>query len=86
MRITIDNYSGFCFGVVYAIQMAEEILRKKGVLYCLGDIVHNDKEVDRLNSLGLKIINHKDLKKLKDCMKFQYFSISLYCRILVSTI
>ena len=67
MRITIDNYSGFCFGVVYAIQMAEEILKKKGVLYCLGDIVHNDKEVDRLNSLGLKIINHKDLKKLKDC-------------------
>ena len=43
MRITIDNYSGFCFGVVYAIQMAEEILKKKGVLYCLGDIVHNDK-------------------------------------------
>jgi 4-hydroxy-3-methylbut-2-enyl diphosphate reductase len=67
MKITIDTYSGFCFGVVYAIEMAESILKDEGVLYCLGDIVHNNKEVDRLNALGLKIINHKDLKDLRDC-------------------
>ena len=56
MRITIDKHSGFCFGVVYAIEMAESILRDEKELYCLGDIVHNNKEVDRLNALGLKII------------------------------
>tara|TARA_B100001250_G_scaffold409676_1_gene434516 strand:+ start:797 stop:1669 length:873 start_codon:yes stop_codon:yes gene_type:complete len=67
MKITIDNYSGFCFGVVYAIEMAESILKKEDALYCLGDIVHNNKEVDRLNNLGLKIINHSDLKNLSDC-------------------
>tara|TARA_Y100000588_G_C14179998_1_gene893194 strand:+ start:463 stop:1335 length:873 start_codon:yes stop_codon:yes gene_type:complete len=67
MKITIDNYSGFCFGVVYAIEMAESILKNEKLLYCLGDIVHNNKEVERLNDLGLKIINHEDLKKLKDC-------------------
>ena len=42
---------GFCFGVVYAIQMAEDILEKEEKLYCLGDIVHNNKEVDRLNEM-----------------------------------
>tara|TARA_B100001250_G_C19771718_1_gene777471 strand:- start:289 stop:1164 length:876 start_codon:yes stop_codon:yes gene_type:complete len=67
MEVTIDKYSGFCFGVVYAIQMAESILKDEDYLYCLGDIVHNNKEVDRLNNLGLRIINHKDLKTLKDC-------------------
>lgn len=67
MKITIDTYSGFCFGVVYAIEMAESILKKEGSLYCLGDIVHNNKEVDRLNELGLKIINNNDLKDLRDC-------------------
>ena len=67
MKITIDKYSGFCFGVVYAIEMAESILMNEGSLYCLGDIVHNNKEVDRLNDLGLKIIDHNDLKSLKDC-------------------
>ena len=67
MKITIDKYSGFCFGVVYAIQMAEDILKKEARLYCLGDIVHNNKEVERLNSIGLKIINHEDLKEIKDC-------------------
>ena len=48
MKITIDSYSGFCFGVVYAIEMAESILKKEESLYCLGDIVHNNKEVERL--------------------------------------
>ncbi len=67
MQVTIDKYSGFCFGVVYAIQMAEEVLKQEGSLYCLGDIVHNNKEVERLNSLGLKIINHADLENLSDC-------------------
>ena len=67
MKITIDKYSGFCFGVVYAIQMAEDILQKEDTLYCLGDIVHNNKEVERLHTIGLKIINHDDLKNIKDC-------------------
>ena len=57
MEVTIDKYSGFCFGVVYAIEMAENILEKEDVLYCLGDIVHNNKEVERLSDMGLKIIN-----------------------------
>ena len=67
MEVTIDKHSGFCFGVVYAIQMAEDILEKEDSLYCLGDIVHNNKEVDRLNDMGLKIIDHDDLKGLSDC-------------------
>jgi len=67
MRVTIDQNSGFCFGVVYAIQMAEDELDSSHELYCLGDIVHNDIEVKRLGAKGLKIINHEDLKKLHDC-------------------
>ncbi|MDP7430269.1 MAG: 4-hydroxy-3-methylbut-2-enyl diphosphate reductase [Flavobacteriales bacterium] len=67
MKVTIDKYSGFCFGVVYAIEMAEVELSKTGKLYCLGDIVHNNMEVDRLNDMGLEIINHQDLDELKDC-------------------
>jgi 4-hydroxy-3-methylbut-2-en-1-yl diphosphate reductase len=67
MNIVIDPYSGFCFGVVYAIQKAEEELDKSGKLYCLGDIVHNNKEVDRLKSRGLEIIDHEALKSLHDC-------------------
>ena len=67
MIVTIDKYSGFCFGVVYAIEMAEAELSKTGKLYCLGDIVHNNMEVDRLNDMGLEIINHQDLDELKDC-------------------
>ena len=67
MKITIDAYSGFCFGVVYAIEMAESVLKSEDSLYCLGDIVHNNKEVERLNALGLKIINHNDLNNLKNC-------------------
>ncbi|WP_114748624.1 4-hydroxy-3-methylbut-2-enyl diphosphate reductase [Pleomorphovibrio marinus] len=66
LRVDIDNNSGFCFGVVYAIEMAEEILDETGNLYCLGDIVHNDEEVKRLTSKGLIIIDHEELGKLKD--------------------
>mgnify|MGYP003336560656 CR=1 FL=1 len=58
MNITIDPESGFCFGVVFAIQMAEDELDRTGSLYCLGDIVHNNMEVERLTRKGLKIINH----------------------------
>tara|TARA_B100000214_G_scaffold243909_1_gene178828 strand:+ start:844 stop:1716 length:873 start_codon:yes stop_codon:yes gene_type:complete len=67
MEVVIDKYSGFCFGVVYAIQMAESILKNEDKLYCLGDIVHNNKEVDRLHALGLRIIDHQELELLKDC-------------------
>lgn len=67
MRITIDSNSGFCFGVVYAIQMAEDELDRSGHLYCLGDIVHNGEEVERLRKKGLEIIDHERLKDLRDC-------------------
>jgi 4-hydroxy-3-methylbut-2-en-1-yl diphosphate reductase len=67
LKVTIDKSSGFCFGVVYAIQIAERELARSGKLYCLGDIVHNNMEVNRLKNLGLKIIDHDDLKKLHDC-------------------
>lgn len=67
MIVKIDDNSGFCFGVVYAIQMAEDELQDHEVLYCLGDIVHNDIEVKRLTDKGLKIINHEDLQNLRDC-------------------
>ncbi len=66
LQVHIDQHSGFCFGVVYAIEMAEEILDEKGYLYCLGDIVHNDEEVSRLTAKGLKIITHKDLRRLRN--------------------
>ncbi|MCS7005141.1 MAG: 4-hydroxy-3-methylbut-2-enyl diphosphate reductase [Cytophagales bacterium] len=62
--VTIDSNSGFCFGVVYAIEIAEEILNEEGKLYCLGDIVHNDEEVKRLEKKGLRIITHQELKNL----------------------
>ena len=64
LQVTIDSDSGFCFGVVYAIDMAEEILEEDGYLYCLGDIVHNDEEVARLKAKGLRIIEHTDLINL----------------------
>lgn len=67
MNITIDPQSGFCFGVVYAIQMAEDELDRNGRLYCLGDIVHNGEEVERLKAKGLEIIDHSRLSALHDC-------------------
>jgi len=66
MNITIDPHSGFCFGVVFAIQMAEDELDKGETLFCLGDIVHNNREVERLEAKGLKIIDHETLKQLKN--------------------
>ena len=63
-KIINDKDSGFCFGVVNAINKAEEELNKDGILYCLGDIVHNSREVERLEALGLNTINHCDFKEL----------------------
>ena len=65
LKTHIDQNSGFCFGVVFAIEIAEEILKEEGHLYCLGDIVHNDEEVKRLEQLGLEIISHSELEKIK---------------------
>ena len=64
--IEIDNGSGFCFGVTTAIRKAEEELNKTGHLYCLGDIVHNTAEVDRLANIGLETITHEQLEQLLD--------------------
>lgn len=64
--VEIDKGSGFCFGVVTAIKKAEEELDKSGHLYCLGDIVHNSNEVERLESKGLETITHEQLRDLHD--------------------
>ena len=66
MKVSIDTNSGFCFGVVNAIQAAENILKEEDKLYCLGDIVHNNKEVERLSALGLEIIDHNQFRELSD--------------------
>ena len=66
LKVKIDNNSGFCFGVEFAIEMAEDILKTDKELYCLGDIVHNDMEVERLEKMGLVIIDNKDLKNITD--------------------
>ena len=66
LQIEIDNVSGFCFGVTTAIQKAEEELSKGNQLYCLGDIVHNGMECERLRKMGLITINHDDMRKLHD--------------------
>ncbi|NME66715.1 4-hydroxy-3-methylbut-2-enyl diphosphate reductase [Flammeovirga aprica] len=67
MEVTIDHKSGYCFGVEFAIQMAEEEMDDSGKLYCLGDIVHNDMEVKRLREKGLVVIDREQLKELSDC-------------------
>lgn len=66
MEIIIEESSGFCFGVVSAIDMVEKKLKEHNSLYCLGEIVHNDMEVKRLSKMGLKTINHDEMKYLKD--------------------
>lgn len=65
-KIEIDEGSGFCFGVVTAIHKAEEELAKGETLYCLGDIVHNSREVERLKEMGLITINHEEFRKLRN--------------------
>lgn len=64
LNIEIDKKSGFCFGVVKAISKAEEELAKNETLYCLGDIVHNGQEVERLTKMGMITIDHKQLAEL----------------------
>ncbi|WP_139924479.1 4-hydroxy-3-methylbut-2-enyl diphosphate reductase [Hymenobacter sp. DG01] len=66
MNVTIDKNSGYCFGVEFAIQMAEDELGNQETLYCLGDIVHNRMEVERLHALGLRIIDREQLAELHD--------------------
>ena len=65
MKVEIDHESGFCFGVLSAIGKAEEELRSNDELYCLGDIVHNGIECERLQGLGLKTINHEQFSTLR---------------------
>ena len=67
MIVSIDKNSGYCFGVEYAIQMAEDEMATGHILYCLGDIVHNSMEVKRLNEKGLRIIDREQLQALHDC-------------------
>ncbi|MDR2679521.1 MAG: 4-hydroxy-3-methylbut-2-enyl diphosphate reductase [Tannerella sp.] len=66
IEIEIDKSSGFCFGVVNAIESAERELKKENTLYSIGDLVHNNLEMTRLKGLGLKTINHEELATLRD--------------------
>ena len=66
IRVEIDEHSGFCFGVTTAIRKAEEELQKGAPLYCLGDIVHNGMECERLRGMGLIAIDHEQFKELHD--------------------
>ena len=67
MQVTVDSRSGFCFGVNYAIGVAERELQSGIPLRCLGDIVHNEVEVNRLRQAGLQTITHEELAALHDC-------------------
>lgn len=67
MVVEIDKQSGFCFGVQNAVEIAEKALLRGERVFSLGPIVHNDKEVDRLSSLGLVSIDHEEFSRLKDC-------------------
>lgn len=66
MNIEIDKNSGYCFGVEFAIEMAEDEMKDSGSLYCLGDIVHNGMEVERLAAKGLKIIDRSEMENIHD--------------------
>lgn len=67
MEVRIDDNAGYCFGVVKAIGAAEAELDSSGSLYCLGDIVHNSAEVERLKQRGLKVIDHSQMQQLSGC-------------------
>ena len=67
MKVEIDRNSGFCFGVINAIKAVETELENSNKLYCLGDIVHNGKEVSRLENMGLKSISKNEFFSLKNC-------------------
>ena len=68
MRLTIeiDEESGFCYGVIRAVQKAEMKLKESSTLYSLGSIVHNNSELDRLNKIGLEVIDLEQMKNLSD--------------------
>lgn len=66
MEVIIEKSSGFCFGVVSAIDLVEKELSNSSSLYCLGEIVHNDMEVERLEKMGLKTISIEDMQELRD--------------------
>ena len=66
MKAEVDVKSGFCFGVELAVEKAEEEIRKNGKVYCLGQIVHNDEEVKRLEDMGMITIDHEQMKNLHD--------------------
>lgn len=67
MKIEIDQQSGFCFGVEKVIKIAEDILKEEGKVYCLGEIVHNQREMERLVSLGLVTIDYETYRNMKNC-------------------
>ncbi len=67
MKIEIDPRAGFCFGVTRVVNKAEEVIRQHGMLYCLGEIVHNQKEIERLEQAGLKTISYEQYYKLSNC-------------------
>ena len=66
LEVVIDHKSGFCFGVVNAIEAVEENLQKYNNFYCLGDIVHNEEEIQRLSSLGLNVTQIENIHEVKD--------------------
>jgi len=66
MIVTIDQHSGFCWGVVRTIEIAEQELESNKKLYSLGEIIHNPNEIKRLGEMGLKTIRHSDLENIKD--------------------
>jgi 4-hydroxy-3-methylbut-2-en-1-yl diphosphate reductase len=67
MKIEIDDKSGFCFGVINAIRKAEDELAETNKLYCLGDIVHNDGEIERLSEMGMITIQRDEYFRMKNC-------------------
>ncbi len=66
MKVTVDNNSGFCWGVVRTVDIAEQELAETGKLYSLGEIIHNPVEIGRLEKKGLRTVRHEDLRNLKD--------------------
>lgn len=64
MKVTIDKHSGFCWGVVRTVEIAEEVLQESPELYSLGPIIHNPMEINRLKEKGLETVTHADLEKL----------------------
>ena len=66
MIVTIDKNAGFCFGVTKAITIVRDYLTKNESLYCLGELVHNEEEMERLEAMGLKILNYTDLSNIHD--------------------